>query len=53
MILSWVLGYKDVEGNEHADKIAKLATKIEPESSFTSFAIAGIKANQTSRLEWL
>ena len=40
--LNWVPGHTDVEGNEQADRLAKLATAQQPESDCTSLAMLGL-----------
>jgi hypothetical protein len=41
----------DIQGNEQADKLAKLATTIEPSSTTTSFAVLSANAKKASITE--
>lgn len=50
--LHWVPGHKDVEGNERADGLAKMAAKMTPQSNLTSLALTGIRIKNTARVEW-
>jgi ribonuclease HI len=50
--LNWVPGHTEIPGNELVDKLAKEATKLEPISDTTSFAVLGTKIKQASTREW-
>ncbi len=50
--INWVLGHTDVYKNELADSLAKEATKLEPSTNETSFAVLGSIARKVSSREW-
>lgn len=49
--LAWVPGHSDIVGNEEADSLAKAATKVTPDSNYTSFACLGVILNSQKRSE--
>jgi ribonuclease HI len=50
--IKWVPGHTDIRGNEEADKLAKLATTLNPSSEGISFALLGLKISEIKRNEW-
>ena len=44
--------HTDVEGNERADRLAKLATSEYPSSDTTSLAMLGLRIKQVQLEEW-
>jgi ribonuclease HI len=49
--INWVPGHTDVYGNELADSLAKVATKLVPSTDQTSFAVLGYRAKKASNRE--
>jgi ribonuclease HI len=52
IVLQWVPGHKNVEGNEKADELAKRASKQASSSKETSWAMYGLRIKQVKALEW-
>jgi ribonuclease HI len=50
--LNWVPGHEDVQGNEKADRLAKMATNIPSTSNETSWALLGMKIKGLRLQEW-
>lgn len=50
--LKWVPGHTDINGNDKADELAKLATSQHPSSYDTSFAMLGMKIKGMRSTEW-
>lgn len=50
MLILWVPGHHNIEGNERANQLAKEATKLTPSLNTTSLALVGAKVKQLARL---